>query len=94
MGARDAPVHHWVVGSKYLSLRYTGRLTESIIGLYKMEAVRPRGSWRGLEEVDFVTRAWVDYLNRRQILEGTVNWPPAEAEVACYSQTEYTPLAA
>ncbi len=51
----DALVHHGDRGSQYLSIRYTERLAEAIIGLDKTEVIRPRGPWRGLEAVEFAT---------------------------------------
>jgi len=34
---------------------YNNTLKESVIGLFKTEATRPRGLWRGLEDVEFAT---------------------------------------
>ncbi len=51
----DALVHHGDRGSQYLSIGYTERLAEAIIGLDKIEVIRPRGPWRGLEAVEFAT---------------------------------------
>ena len=39
---------------------YDTALAESVIGLYKTEAIRRRGPWRHLEAVEFATREWVD----------------------------------
>ena len=69
-------------------------LAESIIGLYKMEVIRPRGPWRGLEPVEFATLEWVHWFNHRRILEIIGNRPPAEVEAAYYRQREHTALAA
>ena len=56
----EALVHQRDRGSQYLSIRYTERLAEAIIGLDKTEVIRPRGPWRGLEAVEFATLEWVD----------------------------------
>ena len=56
----DALAHHGDRGSQYLSIGYTERLAEAIIGLDKTEVIRPRGPWRGLEAVEFATLEWVD----------------------------------
>lgn len=44
-------------------------MAESIIGLYKVEVIRPRGPWRVLEAVELATLEWVDWFNNRRILE-------------------------
>ena len=73
---------------------YDNALAESIIGLYKIEVIRTRGPWRGLEAVEFATLEWVDWFNNRRILEPIGDRPPAKAEAAYYRQTEHTALAA
>ena len=47
----------------------TNALAESVIGLYKTEVIRRRGSWRALEEVDYATLEWVDWYNTKRLLE-------------------------
>lgn len=51
-----------------------------MIGLYKTELVRNRGSWRTLEELEFVTLEWVDWFNNVRLLEPIGYVPPAEFE--------------
>ncbi|MBA2311211.1 MAG: transposase [Actinobacteria bacterium] len=42
---------------------YDNALAESVIGLYKTELIRNKGSWRGLDDVEFGTLEWVDWWN-------------------------------
>ena len=75
---------------------YDNALTESIIGLYKTEVIRPRGPWRGLEAVEFATLEGADWFNNRRLLQsiGNRQRPPAEAEAAYHHHHEHTALAA
>ena len=73
---------------------YDNALAESTMGLYKTEAIRPRGPWRGLEAVEFATLGRVDWFNSRWIFEPIGDRSPAEAEAALYRQTEHTAMAA
>ena len=66
---------------------YDNALAESVIGLYKTELIRPRGPWKGLEEVEYGTLEWVDWWNHRRLLEPNGMIPPAEKEAAYYRQT-------
>ncbi len=56
---------------------YDNALAESIIGLYKTEIIHRRGPWRHLEHVEFATLEWVDWFNKRRLLEPIGNIPPA-----------------
>ena len=40
-------------------------LAETQIGLFKTELIRPRGPWRGLDDVELATLEWVDWHNNR-----------------------------
>jgi putative transposase len=66
---------------------YDNALAETIIGLYKTELIRRRGSWKGLDEVEYATLEWVDWFNHRRLLEPIGHVPPAEFEAA-YHQRE------
>jgi putative transposase len=66
---------------------YDNALAETIIGLYKTELIRRRGSWKGLDEVEYATLEWVDWFNHRRLLEPIGHIPPAEFEAA-YHQRE------
>jgi transposase InsO family protein len=63
---------------------YDNALAESVIGLFKTEAIRRRGPWRRLETVEFATLAWVDWFNTRRLLEPIGYMPPAEYEARDY----------
>jgi putative transposase len=61
---------------------FDNALAETIIGLYKTELVRRRGPWKGIDEVEYATLEWVDWLNHRRLLEPIGYVPPAEFEAA------------
>ena len=73
---------------------YDNALAETINGLYKTEVIRQRGPWRGIEEVEYATLAWVDWFNHRRLLEPIGHVPPAEFEAAYYAQLEGSAMAA
>jgi len=73
---------------------YDNALAETINGLYKAEVIHRRGPWRSFEAVEFATLEWVDWFNKRRLLEPIGNIPPAEAEAAYYAQLEMTRVAA
>src|SRR3954453_1331162 len=72
------------VGSKGDS--YDNALAETIIGLYKIELVRNRGPWRGLDDLEYATLEWVDWFNHRRLFEAHGHIPPAEHEENYYRQ--------
>jgi putative transposase len=59
---------------------YDNALAESVIGLYKAELVHRRGPWRGLDDVELATLAWVDWYNHRRLHSALDYLPPAEYE--------------
>jgi putative transposase len=65
---------------------YDNALAETVIGLFKTEAIRRRGPWRHVEAVEFATLEWVDWFNHRRLLEPVGNIPPAEAEARYHAQ--------
>jgi len=69
-------------------------LAETINGLYKAEVIHRCGPWRSFEAVEFATLEWVDWFNKRRLLEPIGNIPPAEAEAAYHTQLEMTRIAA
>jgi putative transposase len=71
----------------FLGDSYDNALAETINGLYKAEVIHRRGSWRSFEAVEFATLEWVDWFNRRRLLEPIGNIPPAEAEANYYTAT-------
>lgn len=66
---------------------YDNALAETINELYKAEVIRRRGPWRSFEAVKFATLEWVDWFNRRHLLEPIGTIPPAEAEANYYVVT-------
>ena len=65
---------------------YDNALAETIIGLYKTEVIYRRGPWHNLEHVEFATLEWVDWFNKRQILEPIGDITPVEFEQQYYQQ--------
>ncbi len=63
---------------------YDNALAETINGLYKTEVIRRQGPWRGVEDVEFATLAWVDWYNERRLLSSIGNIPPSEFEQVYY----------
>lgn len=55
---------------------------KTVIGQFKTGIIRPRGSWRSLEAVEFDTLEWVDRLNTRRLLVPVGHVPPTEANAA------------
>jgi putative transposase len=55
-------------------------MAESTIGLYKTELIRRRGSWRGLDDVEFATLEYVDWFNHRRLFQ-----PESTVDLACES---------
>ncbi len=73
---------------------YDNAMAESIIGLYKAEVIHHRGPWRGLDEVEYATLAWVDWFNHRRLLEPIGYMPPAEYEAEYHQAASQVPMAA
>jgi putative transposase len=67
---------------------YDNALAETIIGLYKVELIRRRGPWKGLDDVEYATLEWVDWFNHRRLLEPIGNVPPAEFEAAYWREED------
>jgi transposase InsO family protein len=61
---------------------YDNAMAEWIIGLFKTEVIRRRGPWKGIDDVEYDTLEWVDWLNHRRLLEPISHVPPAEFEAA------------
>ena len=69
---------------------YDNALAEAVNGLYKAELIGPRGPWRGADQVELATLAWVGWWNQRR-LHGTLDHiPPAEHEALYYRQLEHS----
>jgi transposase InsO family protein len=67
---------------------FDNALAETINGLYKTELIKHRGPWRTVEQVEYGTAEWVDWLNHRRLYEYCGDIPPAELENAYYRQTQ------
>jgi putative transposase len=73
---------------------YHKSLAETLIGLFKTQAIRRRGPWRSIEAVAFATLEWLDWFTHRRRLEPLGNIPPAEAEARYYPQIAGQAMAA
>ncbi len=73
---------------------YDNALAETINGLYKAEVIHRRGPWKTFEAVEFATLTWVDWFNKRRLLEPIGNIPPAEAEERYYAMFNEQQMAA
>ena len=73
---------------------YDNALAETINGLYKAEVIHRRGRWRNFEAVEFATLTWVDWFNKRRLLQPIGNIPPAEAEERYYASLSEPAMAA
>jgi putative transposase len=65
---------------------YDNALAEAVNGLYKAELIGPRGPWRGVEQVELATLAWVQWWNQRRLHGALDHIPPAEHEANYYRQ--------
>lgn len=63
---------------------YDNALAETIIGLFKAEVTHRSGPWKSADAVDWETLKWVDWFNKRRLLQPIGNIPPAEAEEKFY----------
>jgi transposase InsO family protein len=72
------------VGSKGDS--YDNALAEAINSLFKLEVIYKLGPWRSREAVELATLTWVDWFNKRRLLEPLGYVPPAEFESAYYDK--------
>jgi transposase InsO family protein len=73
---------------------YDNALAESVIGLFKTEAIHRLGPWKSFEAVEYKTLEWVDWFNHQRLLEPIGNIPPAEAEANYYAALEPIKMAA
>lgn len=73
---------------------YDNALAESVIGLYKTEAIRRKGLWRGFDDVEYATLEWVDWYNTQRLFGPIGLIPPAEHEANYYRKDELRPVAA
>ena len=59
---------------------YDNALAETIIGLFKTEAIHRNGPWRSIEAVEFATLSWVAWYNSVRLMEPLGYLSPAEFE--------------
>jgi len=71
---------------------YDNALAETIIGLYKTEVIEHLGPWQSVTAVELETLSWVDWFNKRRLLEPIGNIPPTEFEML-YDQELASPVA-
>ena len=67
---------------------YDNALAESVIGLYKTEVIRRKGTWKGVDDVEFETLDWVSWFNLRRLLGPIGDIPPVEFEQMYYQQQQ------
>jgi transposase InsO family protein len=72
------------VGSKGDS--YDNALAEAVNALFKTEVIYRRGPWRSREAVELAVLEWVDWFNKRRLLEPIGYVPPLEFEAAYYAK--------
>jgi len=70
---------------------YDNALAESFHGLFKTELIRHEGPWRGLEDVEYATLAYVDWFNHRRLHTELGMVPPAEFERAFGTDYHHAP---
>lgn len=69
------------VGSKGDS--FGNAKAESFNGLNKSELIDPKGPWRGLDDVEFATLSFVDWINNRR-LHGEIEPDPGFTTPAAF----------
>ncbi|GAA3076507.1 hypothetical protein GCM10010467_02930 [Actinocorallia glomerata] len=74
---------------------YDNSLMESIIGLFKTEAIRTdvfhEGPFRKLADVEFATAGWVDWWNHQRLHSSIGDLTPIEYEQLHYAALEAEP---
>ncbi len=75
---------------------YDNAQAESLIGLYKLECVRPDGPWRTVEDLELATLSWVHWFNNNRLHSALDHVPPVEYEEQHYRSitVEQQPLPA
>lgn len=73
---------------------YDNAMAETLNGLYKAGVIYHKGSWKGLEDVEYATLNWVDWFNHRRLLRPIGDRPPAEFEKLYYEQNREPAIAA
>jgi transposase InsO family protein len=73
---------------------YDNAMAETINGLFKTEVIRPLGTWKGIQDVEYATLEWVDWFNNRRLLEPIGNIPPVEFEMLYYKKLNESAMVA
>jgi putative transposase len=73
---------------------FDNALAESVIGLYKSELITTRGPWRGVDDVELATLAWVDWWNTTRVLWPIGGMAPAEFEANWLARRQNHPTGA
>jgi hypothetical protein len=63
---------------------YDNALAETVIGLFKTEAIDAFAPWRTCRDVEWETLKWIDWYSNRRLLAPIGDIPPAEAENAYF----------
>ena len=74
-GKRDGVTTAGSVGDSY-----DNALAETIIGLFKTEAINQLGPWKSKDHIEWETLQWVDWFNKERLLEPLGYITPIEAE--------------
>ncbi|GAA2790381.1 hypothetical protein GCM10010533_30730 [Mycolicibacterium pallens] len=61
---------------------YDNALAEAVNAAYKTEVIRRGKPWRGVDDVELATAAWVAWYNQERLHEALGYVPPAEYEAA------------
>ena len=64
---------------------YDNALAETMIGLFKAEAIHRLAPWKSADAVEWEILKWVDWFNNRRLLEPNGYITPTEAEEAFYA---------
>jgi putative transposase len=67
---------------------FDNALAEAVNGLYKAELIGRQGPWRGAEQVELATLAWVQWWNQRRLHGAIGDIPPAEHEAIYYRRQQ------
>jgi len=67
---------------------YDNAMAESTNSLYKAEVIHKNGPWRELDGVERATLAWVNWFNKRRILQPIGDIPPTVYELMYYQNPE------
>ena len=54
--------------------------------MFRIELIRRRGPWRGLDAVELATLEWVDWYNNRRLFEAIGDVPPARPKPTTTAQ--------